>query len=89
MNESQSFELAISQVFGKRLTYHQLTGKNESTHHETTWTGQAQEVPSSPCRNASVCANSSATGRQFAIQLVIQSAVVIREADDYAVESLP
>jgi hypothetical protein len=36
MNDSQRFELGMGQVFGKRLTYAQLTGKNESPRHETT-----------------------------------------------------
>jgi hypothetical protein len=36
MNDSQRFELGMSQIFGKRLTYEQLTGKNESPRHETT-----------------------------------------------------
>jgi transposase-like protein len=40
MNDSQRFELAMSQVFGKRLTYDQLTGKSESPHHQTTGTGE-------------------------------------------------
>jgi hypothetical protein len=38
MNDSQRFELGMSQVFGKRLTYEQLTGKNESPCHEATGT---------------------------------------------------
>jgi hypothetical protein len=38
MNDGQRFTLAMSQVFGKRLTYDQLTGKSESPHHETTGT---------------------------------------------------
>jgi transposase-like protein len=45
MNDGQRFELAMSQVFGKRLTYNQLTGKNESPRHEPTGTGEAQQVP--------------------------------------------
>jgi hypothetical protein len=40
MNDSQLFELGMSQVFGKRLTYEQLTGKNESPRHEATGTGE-------------------------------------------------
>jgi transposase-like protein len=36
MNDSQRFELGMGQVFGKRLTYAQLTGKNDSPRHETT-----------------------------------------------------
>jgi transposase-like protein len=43
MNDSQRFELAMSQVFGKRLTYAELTGKGtDSLHHETTG---ARETP--------------------------------------------
>jgi transposase-like protein len=38
MNDSQRFEMAMGQVFGKRLTYDQLTGKSESPHHEATGT---------------------------------------------------
>ena len=45
MNDSQRFELAMSQVFGKRLTYSDLTGKNESPRHETTGAGEAQQAP--------------------------------------------
>jgi transposase-like protein len=43
MNDSQRFELGMSQVFGKRLTYEQLTGKNESPRHETTGAREAWE----------------------------------------------
>jgi hypothetical protein len=43
MNDSQRFELAMSQVFGKRLTYAELTGKGtDSLHHETTGTRETQ-----------------------------------------------
>jgi transposase-like protein len=45
MNDGQRFSLAMSQVFGKRLTYAQLTGKNDSPRHETTGAGQAESVP--------------------------------------------
>lgn len=44
MNDSQRFELAMSHVFGKRLTYDQLTGKSDSPHHEATGTRET-EVP--------------------------------------------
>jgi transposase-like protein len=47
MNDSQRFELGMSQVFGKRLTYEQLTGKNEP-RHETTRTGQTWPIPLPP-----------------------------------------
>jgi len=40
MNDSQRFELAVSQVFGKRLTYSELTGKDQSPRHETTGAGE-------------------------------------------------
>lgn len=43
MNDSQRFELAMSQVFGKRLTYSELTGKDiDSLHHEATGTRETQ-----------------------------------------------
>jgi len=42
LNDSDRFVLAMSQIGGKRLTYAQLTGKNESPRHETTGTGEAQ-----------------------------------------------
>jgi len=42
MNDAQRFELGMSQVFGKRLTYEQLTGKNESPRHETTGTRETE-----------------------------------------------
>ena len=46
MNDSQRFELAMSQVFGKRLTYAELTGKGtDSLHYETTGAGETQQVP--------------------------------------------
>jgi transposase-like protein len=46
MNDSKRFELAMSQVFGKRLTYAELTGKGtDSLHHETTGAGETQQVP--------------------------------------------
>jgi transposase-like protein len=34
MNDSQRFALGMSQVFGKRLTYNELTGKNDSPRHD-------------------------------------------------------
>jgi hypothetical protein len=43
MNDSQRFELAMSQVFGKRLTYAELTGKGtDSLHHEATGARETQ-----------------------------------------------
>jgi transposase-like protein len=44
MNDGQRFELAMNQVFGKRLTYSELTGKDQSPRYEATGTGEA-EVP--------------------------------------------
>src|SRR5437879_2633242 len=38
LDDSGRFALGMSQVFGKRLTYNQLTGKDESPRHETTGT---------------------------------------------------
>jgi transposase-like protein len=40
MNDSQRFALAMSQIGGKRITYSQLTGKNDSPRHETTRAGE-------------------------------------------------
>src|SRR5205809_5664891 len=45
LDDAGRFALGMSQVFGKRLTYSQLTGKNESPRHETTGTGEASQVP--------------------------------------------
>jgi transposase-like protein len=39
------FALAMSQVAGKRLTYSELTGKDESPRHVPTGTGEASQVP--------------------------------------------
>jgi transposase-like protein len=44
-NDGQRFALAMSQIGGKRLTYADLTGKNESPRHETTGAGQESQVP--------------------------------------------
>lgn len=41
MSDSQRFALAMSQIGGKRLTYSQLTGKDQSPRHETTRAGEA------------------------------------------------
>ena len=40
LNDSDRFVLAMSQVFGHRLTYSELTGKNESPRHEATGAGE-------------------------------------------------
>ena len=46
MNDGQRFALAMNQVFGKRLTYSELTGKDtDSLHHEATGAGEASQVP--------------------------------------------
>jgi transposase-like protein len=42
LNDSDRFALAMSQVAGRRLTYADLTGKNESPRHVPTGTGEAQ-----------------------------------------------
>src|SRR5450755_2289915 len=44
-NDSDRFKLAMSQVAGRRLTYAELTGKNQSPRHETTGAGEAEQVP--------------------------------------------
>jgi transposase-like protein len=41
MTDSQRFALAMSQIGGKRLSYSELTGKNDSPRHETTGAGEA------------------------------------------------
>src|SRR5580704_15868004 len=38
MNDGQRFQLAMTHIGGKRLTYTEPTGKNASPHHETTGT---------------------------------------------------
>jgi transposase-like protein len=38
MNDGQRFQLAMSQIGGKRLTYSELTGKDQSPRHEATGT---------------------------------------------------
>ena len=38
LNDGQRFQLAMSQIGGKRLTYSELTGKDESPRHEETGT---------------------------------------------------
>lgn len=43
MSDSQRFALAMSQIGGKRLTYSQLTGKDQSPRHETT--GARETIP--------------------------------------------
>jgi len=42
-NDAQRFNLAMSQIGGKRLTYAELTGKNGSPRHETTGAREAWE----------------------------------------------
>ena len=44
LNDGQRFALAMSQVAGKRLTYSELTGKDQSPRHEAAGTGET-EVP--------------------------------------------
>jgi hypothetical protein len=40
MKDGERFALAMTQIGGKRLTYSQLTGKDESPRHETTGAGE-------------------------------------------------
>ena len=40
LNDADRFALAMSQVAGHRLTYADLTGKNESPRYETTGAGE-------------------------------------------------
>jgi hypothetical protein len=43
LHDRQRFELAMSQINGKRLTYAELTGKGtDSLHTSTTGTGETQ-----------------------------------------------
>jgi transposase-like protein len=42
ITDSERFKTAMSRVFGKRLTYSELTGKDGSPRHETTRTGTAE-----------------------------------------------
>ncbi len=43
LNDGQRFALAMSQVFGKRLTYSELTGKDtDSLQHEATGARETQ-----------------------------------------------
>jgi transposase-like protein len=44
MNDGQRFQLAMSQIGGKRLTYSELTGKDQSPRHEATGTRE-EAVP--------------------------------------------
>jgi transposase-like protein len=41
----ERFATAMSGLAGKRLTYSDLTGKSASPHHETTGTGETEQVP--------------------------------------------
>ncbi len=45
LNDADRFALAMSQVAGKRLTYADLTGKNESPRHVPMGTGETQQTP--------------------------------------------
>jgi hypothetical protein len=44
-SDADRFKLAMSQVAGRRLTYSELTGKDQSPRHETTGTGEAVQEP--------------------------------------------
>ena len=43
LNDSDRFALAMTQVAGRRLTYSELTGKDESPRHVPTGTGETVE----------------------------------------------
>jgi hypothetical protein len=43
MTDAECFKLAMSQVAGRRLTYTELTGKDESPRHVPTGAGEAVE----------------------------------------------
>ncbi|MFY9842930.1 MAG: IS1595 family transposase [Terriglobales bacterium] len=45
LNDSDRFALAMSQVGGTRLTYSELTGKDQSPRHVPMGTGEAQPTP--------------------------------------------
>src|SRR5579863_3333265 len=45
MNDAERFAIAMSLVAGRRLTYTNLTGKDESLRHVPTGTGEAQQTP--------------------------------------------
>lgn len=45
LKDKDRFNIAMSQVVGKRLTYDELTGKSDSPHHDSTGTGTAGQVP--------------------------------------------
>jgi transposase-like protein len=45
ITDSERVAAVMSQICGKRLTYSELTGKDESPRYETTGTGEATEVP--------------------------------------------
>jgi transposase-like protein len=40
LNDADRFALAMSQIAGRRLTYNELTGKNQSPRHEATGAGE-------------------------------------------------
>jgi transposase-like protein len=45
ITDSERVAAIMAQVCGKRLTYSELTGKDQSPRHETTGTGETTEVP--------------------------------------------
>lgn len=45
VSDTARFALAMGRIGGRRLTYAELTGKDESPRHETTGAGEAQQVP--------------------------------------------
>jgi hypothetical protein len=42
MNDGQRFQLSMSQIGGKRLTYSEFTGKDQSPRHEAAGTRETQ-----------------------------------------------
>jgi len=45
LTDADRFAQAMRQVVGRRLTYADLTGKNDSPRHVPMGTGQAQQTP--------------------------------------------
>jgi transposase-like protein len=45
MTDAERFAIAMSQIAGRRLTYSDLTGKEQSPREEATGEGKAEEVP--------------------------------------------
>jgi len=45
ISDAERFATAMSGLAGKRLTYSDLTGKDESPRHETTGAGETEQIP--------------------------------------------